>query len=447
MIDSGSLTYFKAHGFSTVELIAPDSGTYQTELNEIKALGMQPVIDVEFVIWNGGRLQSTPITSFATYFQSLKNAGWEYVASEGGRPGDLTYMKQFFKGYINYNCDQCGLWLDLYKNPFTIMNSWESYYTPEWSSVQQGATQAAAAGVQNGIMAGLWANTGGDNPIFANSLNGGSPSYKSMLDWSYANGIGFKQFCIWCSLDPHVLSDYEALGFPQIVANLQVDYPATSSAPTSSPAQTPSRLPTQLSLTSSSATPTAGRMVTFSGTLKTTQTPTSLAYGKIDLQVSTDNKHWSLIYAPSTTTTTAKGAYSFSKSFAAGTYYLRTYYLGSSKYSEAFSPTVKVTVTAVNRQLTALTIHVTSSGSVYTFSGALSKTQGTSRIPDAEVTLQVSADNAHWSNAALTTTNANGDYTLHLTLTPGHTYYFRTDYAGSPTYRYAFSPTVKVKAA
>jgi hypothetical protein len=50
MIDSGSLAYFKAHGFSTVELIAPDSGTYQTELNTIKALGMQPVIDVEMVI-------------------------------------------------------------------------------------------------------------------------------------------------------------------------------------------------------------------------------------------------------------------------------------------------------------------------------------------------------------------------------------------------------------
>ena len=98
MIDSGSLAYFKAHGFSTVELIVPDSGTYQTELNTIKALGMQPVIDVEAVIWSGGRLQSTPITSFGPYFQSLKNAGWEYVASEGGRPGDLTYMQQFFKG-------------------------------------------------------------------------------------------------------------------------------------------------------------------------------------------------------------------------------------------------------------------------------------------------------------------------------------------------------------
>jgi hypothetical protein len=261
MIDSGSLAYFKAHGFSTVELIAPDSGTYQTELNTIKALGMQPVIDVEAVIWSGGRLQSTPITSFGPYFQSLKNAGWEYVASEGGRPGDLTYMQQFFKGYVNYNCDQCGLWLNVYKNPFTVMNSWESYYPPEWSSIQQGAKQAAAAGIQNGIMAGLWANSGGDNPILANTLGGGSPSYKSMLDWSYANGIGFTQFCVWCSLDPHVLSDYEHLGFPQIVANLQVEYPPTSSA------QTSSRLPATLTLTPSTTTASVNQRVTFTATL------------------------------------------------------------------------------------------------------------------------------------------------------------------------------------
>jgi hypothetical protein len=53
-----------------------------------------------------------------------------------------------------------------------------------------------------------------------------------MLDWSYANGIGFQQFCIWCGLNSWALSEYEQLGFPQIVANLQVDYPATSWGPT-----------------------------------------------------------------------------------------------------------------------------------------------------------------------------------------------------------------------
>ena len=111
MVDDGSsLAYFQAHGFSVVELVVPDTGTYQAELNTIKALGMQPVIDVEMPIWDGGQLASTPISHFAGYFQSLKNAGWQYVASEGGRTGDLAYMQQYFKGYVNYNCDQCGLW-------------------------------------------------------------------------------------------------------------------------------------------------------------------------------------------------------------------------------------------------------------------------------------------------------------------------------------------------
>src|SRR5674536_240533 len=231
MVNDGSLDYFKAHGFSVVYLVVPDTGTYQAELNKIKSLGMTPIIDVEVVIWNGGKLQSTPITSFASYFQSLKNAGWEYVASEGGRAGDLDYMAQYFKGYVNYNCDQCGLWKDVYKHSFTVANSWESYYTSEWSYIQQGAKEAAALGKQNGILAGAWeyGSDGKDyNPILTNSKNGGSPSYKSMLDWSYSNGIGFSSFHVWCGSNSQGLSRYKELGFEKIVADLQVYYPAAS---------------------------------------------------------------------------------------------------------------------------------------------------------------------------------------------------------------------------
>ena len=227
MVDDGSLDYFKAHGFTAVHLVVPDSGTYQTELNKIKSLGMKPIIDVEEVIWDGGQLQSTPITSFGPYFQSLKNAGWEYVSSEGGRTGDLAYMAQFFKGYVNYNCDQCGLWKDVYKDPFTVMNSWESYYTSEWPYIQTGAKEAAALGKQNGILAGVWEYGGSVdyNPILTNSKNGGSPSYKSMLDWSYANGIGFNHFQVWCGLNSAGLSRYKELGFEQVVADLQTLLP------------------------------------------------------------------------------------------------------------------------------------------------------------------------------------------------------------------------------
>jgi hypothetical protein len=230
MVTSANLNYFKQQGFTAVVVVVPDSQTYQTQLNTIKSLNMLPILDVEMPIWNGGQLQSTPISNFAGYFQSLKNAGWQYVASEGGRSGDLAYMKNYFQGYVNFNCDQCGLWKDVYKDPFTVANSWESYYTSEWPSIQTGSKQAAALGIQNGLLAGTWANSGGDNQIYANSVSGSGTSYLSMLNWSYANGIGFTSFQVWCGDNPNGLSQYKTLGFDKIVANLQKSYPATKSA-------------------------------------------------------------------------------------------------------------------------------------------------------------------------------------------------------------------------
>ncbi|MGZ4882313.1 MAG: hypothetical protein ACXV2A_00230, partial [Halobacteriota archaeon] len=231
--DGTSLDYFKSHGFSVVHLVVPDKGTYQSELNTIKSFGMKAIIDVEIPIWNGGQLQSTPINNFSSYFQSLKAAGWEYVSSEGGRSGDLDYMSQFFKGYVNYNCDQCGLWKDMYKNNFTVMNSWESYYTSEWQYIQNGTKESAALGKQNGILAGVWeyGSDGKDyNPILTNSKNdNGSPSYMSMLDWSYANGVGFNHFHVWCGDNSQGLSRYKDLGFEQLISELQDYYPAWGS--------------------------------------------------------------------------------------------------------------------------------------------------------------------------------------------------------------------------
>jgi len=236
MVTSTNLNYFKQQGFTAVCVVVPDSQTYATQLTTIKSFNMQPIIDIEMPIWDGGQLQSTPISSFSGYFQSLKNAGWQYVASEGGRSGDLAYMHNYFRGYVNFNCDQCGLWKNVYVDPFTVANSWESYYPSEWPSIQTGSKQAAALGIQNGLLAGTWANNGGDNQIYANSVSGsGTPSYKSMLDWSYANGIGFTSFQVWCGDNPNGLSQYKSLGFDKIVANLQTYYPPTSSASFGSP--------------------------------------------------------------------------------------------------------------------------------------------------------------------------------------------------------------------
>jgi hypothetical protein len=332
MVDDGSsLAYFKAHGFSIVELVVADNGTYQGELNTIEALGMQPVIDVEMVIWNGGQVTG-PMSSFHDYFQSLENAGWKYVASEGLNSTDLAYMQPFFKGYVNYNCDECGLWQDVYINPFTVLNSWESYYPSEWPSIQNGSKAAAALGIQNGVMAGLWANNGGDNQIYTNSLPGSSstPSYLSMLNWSYANGIGFNQFCVWCGNDSNALSDYKTLEFPNIVANLQTYYPAI----------------TALNATVSTATADVNQNFTISGTLSVSGTlssgTTGIAGATIILQNSTDDATW---YNVTTMATNAIGNYQFSNNeSAANSYYYRTTYAGSATYPNATSNVVNVNV-------------------------------------------------------------------------------------------------------
>jgi hypothetical protein len=235
MIWDGSLEYFKAHGFSTVHLVVRDQKPYKEELAKIKSLGMKGFIDIEIPIWDAGKKKSVPIGQFASYFQSLKAAGWEYVASEGGREGDANYLARYFKGYVNYNCDQCGLWKNMHLQSGTVMNSWESFYPKEWQHIQQGAKESAALGKKNGILAGVWG--GSTNVIRQNSLTGGSPSYKGMFDWSYANGVGFTHFHVWCSINPNGLASYKQLGFEQIVTELQKTYPAitaASSAPTAS---------------------------------------------------------------------------------------------------------------------------------------------------------------------------------------------------------------------
>ena len=276
MVTTTNLNYFKQQGFTAVCVVVPDSQTYQTQLTTIKSLNMLPIIDIEMPIWDGGQLQSTPISNFASYFQSLKTAGWQYVASEGGRSGDLEYMAHYFKGYVNFNCDQCGLWeggYPVYTNSFTVANSWESYYPSEWQYIQNGSKQAAALGIQNGILAGTWANSGGDNQIYANSVSGsGTPSYLSMLNWSYANGIGFTSFHVWCGDNPDGLSQYQSLGFDKLVAAMQVYYPATTSA---SLAKGATGQPTQVTLTASSTTPAVNQSDTFTATLKSGSTALS----------------------------------------------------------------------------------------------------------------------------------------------------------------------------
>jgi hypothetical protein len=272
MIWDGSLEYFKEHGFSTVHLVVRDQNTYQAELAKIKSLGMKGIIDIEIPIWDGGKKKNVPIEQFASYFKSLKAAGWEYVASEGGRQGDANYIAQYFAGYVNYNCDQCGLWKNMHVQSGTVVNSWESFYPQEWKYIQQGTKESAALGKENGILAGVWG--GSSNPIRQNSLSGGSPNYKEMLDWSYANGVGFNHFHVWCSINSNGLASYKRLGFEQIVTELQKTYPATTSASSAASASKATPTPTVKAVATPTAIPTVKAIPTVNATVTPTPMPT-----------------------------------------------------------------------------------------------------------------------------------------------------------------------------
>jgi len=439
MVTTTNLNYFKQQGFTAVVMVVPDSQTYQAQLTTIKSLNMLPIIDIEMPIWDGGQLQSTPISHFAGYFQSLKTAGWQYVASEGGRPGDLAYLQNYFKGYVNFNCDQCGLWQNpgnpVYTNSFTVANSWESYYPSEWSSIQTGAKQAAALGIQNGILAGTWANSGGDNQIYANSVSGsGSPSYLSMLNWSYANGIGFTSFHVWCGDNPDGLSQYKSLGFDKIVAAMQVYYPATKSASLGTGA---AKQPTQLTLTASNTAPTVNQSVTFKATLTPVggtpiPEPVTIYHYLNGVRYNDITAYSTLTFATKWTT---PGVRTYYASFA-----------GDSAYQASTSSVVTINVTTpLSGNPTHLTLTASNTTPVVnqsvTFNATLSSS-GTA-LPSEPVTIYHYLNGVRY-NDTTNTTNANGQITITTSFgSPGTRSYYAS-FAGDTSYNVSTSAVVTI---
>lgn len=160
-ISNDTIGYFKARGFTTVVLVAAEALPYDKELQKIKQLGMYPILDIEVVIWDGGKKKSTPITEFDAAFTTWKEVGWWNVATEGGRSGDFEKLKDYFPEITFFNCDKCGLWKDgLWKeghrNPYVTEMSWETYYPSEITSIQRGALISYNLGKPQGITAGVW---------------------------------------------------------------------------------------------------------------------------------------------------------------------------------------------------------------------------------------------------------------------------------------------------
>jgi hypothetical protein len=223
--DGVTVPYFVNKRFNTAVLVVPDTGIYANEINKLKAAGLRVIVDIEQPIWAGGQQQNTPISNFATYFQNLKNVGVTIVSSEGGRSGDLDVISKYF-AYMNYNCDQCGLWKDFYKHPATVINSWEAYYPWEWEYIQKGIIESK--GKKQGILAGLW--EGGANPILTATKSGNGLSYYQIANWMLANG-GVDHFSVWGGLNNESLAQYKVLGFEAIVNKMQAMLPPRTSSP------------------------------------------------------------------------------------------------------------------------------------------------------------------------------------------------------------------------
>jgi len=109
MVTTTNLNYFKQQGFTAVVMVVPTvKRIKRSSPRSSRTICCQLLISkCPFGRRTAPEHSDQP---FCRLFQSLKTAGWQYVASEGGRPGDLAYLQNYFKGYVNFNCDQCGLW-------------------------------------------------------------------------------------------------------------------------------------------------------------------------------------------------------------------------------------------------------------------------------------------------------------------------------------------------
>ncbi|MGA2885050.1 MAG: carboxypeptidase regulatory-like domain-containing protein [Halobacteriota archaeon] len=147
------------------------------------------------------------------------------------------------------------------------------------------------------------------------------------------------------------------------------------------------------------------------------------------------------------TKTDANGKYSFSNSESAvGTYYYQTTYAGNASYNSTTSNVVNVTVTPTPPIATTLnaTANVTSTeiNTNFTINGTLSENTSGAGISGQIITLQISTDNATWSNVTTTTTNSSGFYQFSQSEPDAGLYYYRTTYDGNTVYSNAISLVV-----
>jgi hypothetical protein len=366
------LNYFAALGFTQVILIAenfayvsynPDGSiatynnkTYATELALITKAGMNAVIDIEKVDagtpgydW-ANTAYGGSLSSFGPYLTLLQEAGWTTVSSEMGAAGCVEYANSKGLDYVNYTplekmcwyaADGITYW-DQSIDINTSQNLIEAYYSYDPPYLYAQFLQSAQLGIPSGVLAYADVDVGS---IMPNSLAGISPSYQSIIDWSFENGVPCNAFGLWIdpgswsiqqySQDPtYFLNFIQANGFDVLVSQLQQTYP---------PAGTENLAPITAVATNIDLfiTSDGGTSYTLSGLLYENLTSNPVPNATIQLQYSTvagGFPPWTIV-STSTITTDENGAWtSVPISFAADTYYFRAYYAGDVGYIQTYGP-------------------------------------------------------------------------------------------------------------
>jgi hypothetical protein len=323
MVNDGELQYFGARGFTTCILIPTTKDTFEDELHLIESYGMKPIIDVEMIL--GMALEPE---KHAEWFQALADVGWDFVACEVGREGIATYMKQFFSGgYVNFNISAGGLWRYIYTDPNTILNDWECYYERQVPWVIEGTKEAAAVGIPNGLICGDW-----PTEIQANSTTGAEPSYQSLFDWSYANGVPFTTFLVWIYPSQNKIPTVLELGIDKIVTDLQKKYPPAGSW--IKPAQEAGMMTIAATKSDEDGT------YTFEGTLTNLVTMVPIVGAELFCEISEDGgTTWDVMdIDDNPTTTDSSGYYSWTGiTYDAGWHDFIVYYAGDESHMQVES--------------------------------------------------------------------------------------------------------------
>ncbi len=370
------LDYFAAMGFNTCYLVVPSgdwglnpnaypghtAGTYDTwnwELAYIKSLGMQPVLDVCHAsgdAWaaNG---HAGNFAAFEPYLKACVAAGWEYVADEtgaaewsGSGTGSASWIDFCvnvcgFKGVVFYNGGGCGLWPPskaygaYWMDTNVVLNNVEYYYTsiPPYAGVTITDTDAIETiaisgqqlGIPTGVLTGVWPDApmqGVNNEPWKNIISGFGATWQSLIDWSYANGVGITTFGVWFQPDTpyQFLNYYLYCGFHEMVVSLQQTYP---------PANTEGLTPTYRMPSVTMDIDLAEGQYTFFGTLTDLITGNPIVGANVYLQSSPGTPTWNYANSPMGSTpvvTDANGKWHSPTSYAlaAGQYSLRAWYAG-----------------------------------------------------------------------------------------------------------------------